>query len=285
MFNRTLCVGLLACAAVTASFASDHSDVPQANGILRQDANLTDLYAFARGENLVIALCMNPAVPRGVTDYLFPSDATFEINLDNHSLVSPEDPLGMGGTILDPARIQEDFTIRIRFDDTGLPEVKSFVRGGKPSDLALTSFFAGPRDDPFIRGPRIGRNVAALVLEIPLADVTTRQSTLLIWATSKIEDVDGPVQDLAGRSLRSMMAENVAMNTMQPRHQERQMGVPPDVMIYDTSRPAAFPNGRALEDDVVDLVGDSRILANDAPFPSTNDVPFLSEFPYLAPHQ
>ena len=53
------------------------------------------------------------------------------------------------------------------------------------------------------------------------------------------------------------------------------MDVPPSVMIYDTWRPAAFPNGRELVDDVVDLVGEPGTLANDAPF--------LAEFPYLAP--
>ena len=57
----------------------------------------------------------------------------------------------------------------------------------------------------------------------------------------------------------------------------------PDVMIFDTSRAAEFPNGRALEDDVVDLVGDPRVLANDQPFPDENDLPFLDTFPYLAP--
>jgi hypothetical protein len=40
-----------------------------------------------------------------------------------------------------------------------------------------------------------------------------------------------------------------------------------------------------LTDDVVDLVGDQRILGNDAPFPNENDVPFLNRFPYLAPPQ
>jgi hypothetical protein len=54
-------------------------------------------------------------------------------------------------------------------------------------------------------------------------------------------------------------------------------------MIYNTALPAVYPNGRALTDDVVDAVGDVRVLDNDSPFPSANDVPFLSAFPYLAP--
>ena len=58
-----------------------------------------------------------------------------------------------------------------------------------------------------------------------------------------------------------------------------------DVMIFRTSQPTKYPNGRALEDDVVDLVGDLRVLSSDSPFPGTNDKPFLPHFPYLAePH-
>ena len=54
--------------------------------------------------------------------------------------------------------------------------------------------------------------------------------------------------------------------------------------IYDTARPAAYPNGRALTDDVVDLVGDPRVLETDGPlFPTENDMSFLPNFPYLAP--
>lgn len=262
--------------------ASDHSDVPVVNGTLRQDANLTDLHAFVVGDRLILALSSNPAIPKSASSYVFPTDVVFEINIDNHSPVSAADPLHMGGTILEPDKILEDTTIRVRFGEDGLPIVKVFARRDRVS-VTLLNFFAGLRDDPFIRGPRQGRNVASIVLELPLAAVAPTQSTLLIWATAKVEEVDGPFQDLVGRSLRSMMPENSAMNAMHPRHQFQQMGVQPDVMIYNTALPAAYPNGRALTDDVVDLVGDPRVLANDAPFPSTNDVPFLDVFPYLAP--
>ena len=45
------------------------------------------------------------------------------------------------------------------------------------------------------------------------------------------------------------------------------LGVVPDVLIFDTTRPAAFPNGRRLTDDVVDLVGDPGVLSSDCPDP------------------
>ena len=263
--------------------ASDHSDAPKTTELTRQDANLTDLHAFVSGGNLVLALSMNPAIPPSAGSYVFPSDLTFEINIDNHSAVSPEDPYQMGGTILDPSKVQEDITFRIRFGDDGQARVQMLVHGQRNGPMEMINFFTGLRDDPFIRGPRLGRNVASVVLEVPLASVATKQSTLLIWATSKVDDFDGSFQELVGRSIRSMMPENASMNLMHPRHQIQQMGVVPDVMVFNTALPAAYPNGRALTDDVVDLVGDPRVLANDAPFPSTNDLPFLSTFPYLAP--
>lgn len=282
---KLVAVVLIATFACLPVLASDHSDAPQSGGVVRQDANLADLYAFVVESNLVIALCSNPAIPKSASGYVFPTDVTFEINIDHHSAVSGGDPFGMGGTIVDPDKIREDITFRIRFQEDGTPRVQTLIHGSHKTPVPVLDFFAGLRDDPFIRGPRQSRNIASIVLEVPLAAVARGQGDLLIWATSKVDDFDKPFQDLAGRSLRSMMPENAAMDTLHPRAHTKKMGVTPDVMIYSTALPAAFPNGRALADDVVDLVGDSRVLNNDAPFPSTNDLPFLTTFPYLAlPH-
>lgn len=264
---------------------SDHGDAPLSAGSTRQDANLSDLHAFTVGQNLVLALSSNVAIPTAVSSYLFPSDVTFEINIDTDSPMDPSDPMGMGGTIMDPQGIGEDVTFRIRFRQDGSAKLQRLGKGMRNEDLQLVNFFAGLRDDPFIRGPRQGRNVGSIVIETPLDTLHLEQDTILIWATSKVDDFDGPFQDLAGRSLRSMFPEQQQMNNWFPRLQQRQTGLLPDVMIYDLSKPAAFPNGRALTDDVVDLVGDPRVLGNDAPFPSENDLPFLTAFPYLAsPH-
>ena len=59
-------------------------------------------------------------------------------------------------------------------------------------------------------------------------------------------------------------------------------------MTIDFSQPVAFPNGRQLEDDVIDialqLVLNRTAGVTDAI--DGNDVSFLSSFPYLAPpHQ
>ena len=265
--------------------ASDHSDAPRSGETTRQDGNLTDLHAFRTEHNtLVISLCADPAIPPSVARYLWSEDITFEFNIDVDSKVSSDDPLGMGGTMLNPSKIKEDVRIRVHFHKDGKPHVQVHGAGRLKRDLEDDmKFFAGLRDDPFIRGPRQGRNVVAIVLELPIEPLIKKQDTLLIWATSKVDGFQGPFQEIAGRSLRSMFPENNDLNGMSPEQVSKRLGVVPDVMIYDTSRPAAYPNGRALEDDVVDLVGDQRVLGNDAPFPSTNDKPFLTEFPYLSP--
>ncbi len=61
-------------------------------------------------------------------------------------------------------------------------------------------------------------------------------------------------------------------------------------MIYDTSAPAAYPNGRLPTDDVIDLAcnlsSECRVFnsaGEGSTGPTANDVPFLSTFPYLAP--
>ncbi len=271
---------ILTLAALGILTASDHGDAPIGPAGPRQDANLTDLHAFVVGQNLVLALSTNPAIPPSATSYLFPTDVTFEFHIDSHSAVS-------NGEVVASERIDDDIRFRVRFNDDGTVKLLRLGKPGRaPFDLGIVSLFTGLRDDPFIRGPRQGRNIGAIVLEVPLSTVLRPgNSTLVIWATSKVDEFDGRFQELAGRSLVSMFPENALMNTMEPRQMLRRLGKSPDVLIFDTALPAAFPNGRALTDDVVDLVGDNRVLANDAPFPSTNDKPFLAGFPYLAePH-
>lgn len=67
----------------------------------------------------------------------------------------------------------------------------------------------------------------------------------------------------------------------------------PDTIKYDPSMPTSYPNGRALTDPVVDITLAAVMLDlethslttfADLPLnPEANDVPFLDEFPYLAP--
>jgi hypothetical protein len=67
----------------------------------------------------------------------------------------------------------------------------------------------------------------------------------------------------------------------------------PDTIKYDPSMPTSYPNGRALEDQVVDITLAAVLLDlgthglrtfADLPLnPPANDVPFKSSFPFLAP--
>lgn len=270
------------------SSAADHADAPILTGLGRSDARITDLFAYVRGNNIVLALCTDPTVPPGVTSYLYPSDLTLTINIDSHSKVrfgNEADLAQFGGTVVNPNSISPDRKLTITFDDDGNPHVDA--DGIADRDLRDASFFAGLRDDPFIRRPRKGRNVAAVVIELPRRALSKNNEPLLIWATTHVPDFDGPIAEHAGRALRSMFIEPA--NVLTPKELSRELGLVPDVMILDPTHPTMFPNGRTLIDDVVDLVVDlppDGLMPPEGPeFPTMNDVPFLPDFPYLAPPQ
>jgi hypothetical protein len=271
------------CASLNAARGSDHADTPLLTSIGRHDARISDLFAFTRGDRLVLVVCTNPAIPGSVVEYAWADDLELRIAIDNDSEVSFADANAnaiYGGTVVNPDGIDEDVTFDVSVHH-GTPSLK--VKGIRGDAKQEVRFFAGLRDDPFIRGPLIGKNVAGIVIELPLAAVLEESSTLLVWATTRVDDVAGTIVELGGRSLRSQLPENLALNTLHPSLHQSDLGLVPDIILYDTTLPAAFPNGRELTDDVIDLVGDPRILATDAPFPTANDVPFLAAFPYLAP--
>jgi len=286
MKNLKLSLVAVSCLLSVSAVAADHGDTPFLSQIGRNDAKITDLHAFVRGENLVIAVSTNPAIPVGATGFAWSPDVTFTVHIDHKAAISTEDAAATGvygGVPTNP----DDLAGRITFTisaPNGQPQLTtSGVKGVWRSEV---QFYAGLRDDPFIRAPRNGRNINAIVIEVPLKGVqhSETQQTMAIWATSQIAGHLNHL-DLAGRSLRSMFPENDALNTLTPAEHYTVAGKQPDVVILDASRATAYPNGRALEDDVVDLVGDLRVINSDSPFPTANDRPFLAEFPYLAdPH-
>lgn len=296
-YRRTLCLAFAAflavlCTAPDAARASDHADTPLLVSTGRHDARISDLFAFRRGSRLVLILNTNPAIPASVTTYAWPSDLKLRIAIDNHSEVTFDNAKAneaFGGSIVNPRGIREDITFNIDFPN-GTPRLK--VKGLK-TGLKQIRFFSGLRDDPFIRGPQIGKNIASIVIELPLNAVLGDSSTILLWGTSRIGDVSGPAVEHVGRSLRSQLNEFLALNNFHPRLHRLNLGMSPDVMIYNTAARAEIPNGRELTDDVIDFVasidpgpGAQDVLRTDAPFPSANDKAFLSTFPYLAePHR
>ncbi len=275
---------------------SDHGDTSLLIDAGRNDARITDMYAFTKGKNLVLILCTDPTVPAGATTYGFPTDVEYTFNIDNDAEVTPD------GTLVDKSDIDEDIVIKIRFREDGTPDIDGhriasifsfpfmILSCASSEDTSIedsiTNFFAGPRDDPFIRGPRIGKNVAAIVLEVPLDVVVDESSTLLIWATIKVDGLPGDFQERFGTPFKSQV--NTGLNSTHPKDDFKNFRIEPDVTVINTALSSGFPNGRVLEDDVVDIVCPGfcdNVIESDAPLPSENDVPFLLEFPYLAaPH-
>jgi hypothetical protein len=284
--------------------AADHDDTPALKEAPRHEARITDLHVFTRSqagagrkkrENLVLSLSTNPTIPPDAATYAFPSDLTLAIHIDRNSKVAFDDAEASakyGGTVMRPGKISPEITFTVTFDEAG--EAALDVDGleeGVP-----IQFFAGLRDDPFIRGPRQGRNVGSVVIELPLQVVAGGKNgkTLLVWATSTVpRPLEGAMGDLGARALRSQLAPEIELNDFDPSRHHSELGLVPDVVIFDTSKAANFPNGRILGDDVVDLVADPGVRSTDCPvpgdpvkcFPMSNDKAFLETFPYLAaPH-
>lgn len=182
---------------------------------------------------------------------------------------------------------------------------------------------AGLFDDPFIF-PRFFRsNVVGIVTSIPIKMLRhsdgspANNGPILLWATTHLPD--GKQSDHVGRSLRTQLPrfgylndqhpsrhvteimrvhdtpnllENVLSTFLSPLEAHRHYDNAPDVMIYDLSKPAKFPNGRWLGDDVSKTLadaGETLLLelsyAESRQFPraTTNDKEFRAIFPYLAP--
>lgn len=299
----------------TVSVASDHGDTPLLNSFVcnatqllnpndpcharnakANQSEITDLFAFKREDKLVLVLNTNQDISASTTSYIFPTDVNYSIMIDTGICGEPtvtydniENNNKYGGTLVRPHHIAARKQFNITFDANN--EMVINTKGISRAAKSRLKTFAGLADDPFIRAGRQNKNVAAIVLEIPLTDIVTNDDTLLIWGTTSSTLINGNFVDHAGRSLRSMFAENDLMNTKTPTDHFRKLHVTPDVMIYNTLEAASYPNGRELTDDVINLAclagGNECRVFNQATEglngPLVNDVPYRIEFPYLAP--
>src|SRR6185369_10558957 len=190
----------------------------------------------------------------------------------------------------------------------------------KPSSPSSIRITTGLFDDPFIFPRFFRRNVVGVVTSIPMSNLMPTPpgdgpAPILLWATTH----DGNRQiDHVGRSLRTQLprfghlndkppsehvraitrvhAEPTIMeaflgSAVAPLFAHRHYDSVPDVMIYDLRKPARFPNGRWLEDDVSKTLADagetlllelSYAESREFPRATTNDKPFRGNFPYLA---
>ena len=157
------------------------------------------------------------------------------------------------------------------------------------------------------------RDVFGIVLEVPNAALGT-PGPVHVWSRS-MAPVHGNVAqiDQAGRPTINAIfnqpgADQAAFNETPPSHQRARfggsfvaafrsmgyseveasdlaLGLLPDVLVYDSSEPGGYPNGRRLTDDVADLMIAMLTrgrVTTDGVGPHTD---LLDEFPYLgAPH-
>jgi hypothetical protein len=275
-----LCAVLLLLGLAPAvSQAADHLDAPLAK--VNGATDICDLYAFVREGRLVMAMTVNP--------FLAPGAEAF-------------DPSGRYNFFIDTnGDAGADLSLRIDFGGLG-----NLILGGNLRPH-VKRIFAGRREDPFFfdlgllsNAPSgsdtfAGADLGAIVVEIDLADVTPHGPQIGIWAETRTQGVG--IVDRMGRPVINTLFIPAdmkdAFNKARPRNDPEDYGeliplpdiLTPDILTIDTSKPTAYPNGRALRDDVIDI-SLGLVFGEGTDDIDANDVPFLSEFPYLAaPHK
>lgn len=212
MFRKTLCAvsGAVALScAWGAATAADHIDAPFTTGTPNADIN--DLYAFTRGDNVVLAMTIHPfadATTRLNPDYLY--QFKFDTDQDNlEDLVLQVRAQGTGDnqtySIAGPA--SPEFTGAT--GNTAAPSRLTSTFNTTTNDGQLTAF-VGLRDDPFFfdlakyqsilddvrqngqitqggfddpgADTLAGANTVAIVIELPRSAIAT--GPVGIWATS-----------------------------------------------------------------------------------------------------
>jgi hypothetical protein len=217
MTNKLKMLGA-ACVVAVASgaylIAADHVDAPNVTGAGPSSigSDITDVYAFANGENIVFVVntqgLLSPAASATAT---FDEEVMLEINIDNDNVKDNIEDLVIQATF-------EDGKVRVRGPrapiTTGL---SSTLVGGSVVSADITEYgdapvigesggikvFAGPRDDPFFfdlnqfkailggtatgfNNPGTdffaGTNVMALVIEVPKSQLGT--GSINIWGTT-----------------------------------------------------------------------------------------------------
>jgi hypothetical protein len=281
---RLLCVLIsLALLALgpSAIRASDHADPMN---LQDPEANITGLFLFPRGDQMVLVFNVRRALRNPKPYNLEPYE--YVINMDLTTPVTFEnaaDRARYGGTVVTPEKIHADAAITVHLNNDAT--LKSIAyRGLKDTDRIRT--FTGVRDDPFIFPRFFKKNVISMVLSIPITAFPDGQRDFILWGTTSKA---GKQIDHVGRSIRTQLPRFEALNTLPPSEhvqevmrlmkkwddiynffndfQEwwskaiagliemvfkiRAFDAVADVMIYTNRFPPGFPNGRQLPDDVV----------------------------------
>lgn len=143
-----LCVAFGGLMAVSTAYATDHGDTALVNGTARNDARLTDYFALNRGDKIAFIIDTNPTIGfsnqapnQSQTNYIFPTDVKFTANIDNHSAVSFDNAFNnahLGGSVVDPSKINENFTFTFSFDKANKETV---IMSSADTALGISGFY------------------------------------------------------------------------------------------------------------------------------------------------
>jgi hypothetical protein len=278
-------LGILAlCLVPQLVWASDHAD-PVLGEELVKEPNITGLFVFPDGDNLVVILnvyrSLRVAGPYNLEAY------EYNILIDTHSRVTYGNEavrVRYGGQVEEPTGISPDVTIKFKLNNDTTVKEKTIEGLTNPDAIRV---WTGVRDDPFIFPRFFEKNVISMVLSIPFSSFPAGQEDWLFWATTN-HAKNGKQIDHVGRSGRTQAPRfSLFLNTVPPnKHVEtiekqlkkggsiskflmdfvapaadlylytlelREWDVQPDVMIFTTRREPGYPNGRRLEDDITGI--------------------------------
>jgi len=319
---RALAAAMLLFGAAMLAQAADHRDAGLVTLIPKLDIN--DVYAFRspdNEDNLVLIVTVNPfAGENGSTN--FPRNMFYDLFVDVDADARRE--ARVRTTFQRPRNGQQRVNVRGsgaggKFTGSGNTGAANPLSNGGVFQAGVfddpfffdqaafnNSFnFQDPGTDSFA-----GFNVQAIVIEIP-ADLFGEDELGFWAATRQRRDRPRRLDRMAAPLINAFFIapdRRNAFNKGQP-HQDRakfrgamvamltgQWGhstqsaraianqLLPDLLRLDLNQPGGYPNGRRLEDDVLDTQMNLASNGNQpTDFVDANDVPFLAEFPYLAP--
>ncbi|MGB1622442.1 MAG: hypothetical protein ACPHAS_07230 [Synechococcus sp.] len=258
---------------------ADHADHLTNRRGLAIDApshEISDFHLFSQDDNLVFSIAFNPTNRlRAGEELPWPDSLTLKVNVDlDATILRDNTQLNRvaGGRFANPSAIQEDivFDVQVR---NGTPKIKvSGDRDFRPKTVKqnIVNKFSGTRSETFIFGPNARSNRNLIVFEVKkdalLGD--DADQTLSAWVDSVLEDGDtyvdsenktrtvsgGPYFDSAGRALKDQDEGLRLQNALHPSEQVQAGFGYPDMLIFDTRRTNRFPNGRRLEDDILNYL-------------------------------
>jgi hypothetical protein len=198
----------------------------------------------------------------------------------------------------------------------------SFGHEAQVTTVGLYRFYAGLRSDPFFADP-IGfqnnmqwtcqdffadKNVFGIVLEVPNSALGSNPQ-IDVWARTMVpvHGILTPVNQ-AGQPGNNVYKQGAATFNATPPAQQRELFLPqfvatfqafgysepeattlalewlPDILPYDYTSAAGYPNGRKLMDDVADdlvrITTNGKMTNGDLVGPHSD---YLADFPYLGP--